>query len=153
MRTFKRFLGASIAVLSLTGAATITGAGSAAAADPNFTFDVDRNGKTFSVGVYNNHTRAGFADWNADPDNTVSPAIPGDALQVRDILGDGWGIEAEAMAQSGGAGYRMATSRGHSAYYASGWKTGNIAEGTPIVVQVCAVKGDKSHCGTVYGTA
>ncbi|MER5473088.1 hypothetical protein ABZX90_25915 [Streptomyces sp. NPDC002935] len=153
MRNFKRFLGTAVAVASLTGGAVISGAGNASAADPNFTFSVDRDGKNYSIEVYNNHVRAGFADWNADPDNSVTPAIPGDALEVRDILADGWGIEAEAAAQSNAAGYRKATTRGHAAYYNSGWKTGNIAEGTPIVVNVCAVKGDKEQCGSAYGLA
>ncbi|MFF9283978.1 hypothetical protein [Streptomyces griseosporeus] len=152
MHSFKRLLGTAVAVTGLTGAALVTGAGSASA-DPNFTFSVDRVGKSFSIEVYNNHVRAGFADWNADPDNTVTPAIPGDALAVRDILGDGWGIEAEAATQVGAEGYRKATSRGHAAYYFSGWKTGNIKEGTPITVTVCAVKGDKEQCGSAYGLA
>ncbi|MFG2635738.1 hypothetical protein ACGFX8_17895 [Streptomyces sp. NPDC048362] len=137
---------------SLTGAAVVTGAGSASAADPTFTFSVERVGKSFSVEVFNDHVKAGFADWNADPGD-LEPGAPGDALQVRDILGDGWGIEAWAATQVGADGYRMATSRGHSAYYASGWKTGNIKEGTPITVEVCAVKGDKQQCGAAYGQA
>ncbi|MET7922063.1 hypothetical protein ABZU45_41075 [Streptomyces avermitilis] len=150
MQNFMRFLGTAVAVAGLTGAAVVTGAGSASA-DPNFTFSVDRVGKSFSIAVYNNHVLAGFADWNADPDD--EPGAPGDALQVRDILGDGWGIEAEAEAQVGGAGYRKATSRGHAAYYRSGWKTGNIKEGTPITVSVCAVQGEKEQCGSAYGLA
>jgi len=152
VRKFRRFLGTSVAVFGLAGTAVITGAGNASA-DPNFTFSVDRVGKSFSIEVYNNHTRAGFADWNADPDHTVDPPIPGDALQVRDILGDGWGIEAEAATQDGALGYRKVSSRGHAAVYVSPWKTGNIAEGTPIVVNVCAVKGSKSQCGSAYGLA
>ncbi|MFI9251298.1 hypothetical protein [Streptomyces sp. NPDC053069] len=151
MQNFKRFLGTTIAVASLTGAAVVTGAGSASAADPTFTFSVDRVGKSFSIEVFNNHVRAGFADWNADPGD--EPGAPGDALQVRDILSDGWGIEAWAATQDGAEGYRMATSRGHSAYYSSGWKTGNIKEGTPITVGVCAVKGEKEQCGSAYGLA
>ncbi|MGW1274198.1 hypothetical protein [Streptomyces sp. NPDC002491] len=47
----------------------------------------------------------------------------------------------------------MVSSRGHAAVYVSPWKTGNIAEGTPIVVNVCAVKGSKSQCGSAYGLA
>lgn len=152
VHSFKRFLGTAVAVASLTGAAVITGAGSASA-DPTFTFSVDRNGKDFSIEVYNNHIRAGFADWNADPDTWINPPQPGDALEVRDILSDGWAIEAEAMAQDGGAGYRKATTRGHEAFYASGWKTANLREGTPITVQVCAVRGEKKHCGSAYGLA
>jgi len=153
VQNFKRFLGSTVALMSLTGAAVVTGTGSASAADPNFTFSVDRhsNDKSFSIQVFNNHVRAGFADWHANPGDEPNTDAPGDALQVRDILGDGWGIEAIAMAQQGGAGYRMATSRGHSAVYVSPWKTGNITEDTPIVVQVCAVKGAKEQCGTVYG--
>ncbi|MDW8807046.1 hypothetical protein P1P68_20210 [Streptomyces scabiei] len=153
MRNFKRFVGTAFAVAGLATTVVFTGGGSASAADPNFTFSVDRVGKSFSIEVYNNHVRAGFADWNADPDNSVSPPIPGDALEARDILGDGWGIEAWAATQSGGEGYRMATTRGHAAVYLSGYKTGNIAEGTPITVTVCAVKGAKAQCGSAYGLA
>ncbi|WP_433544528.1 hypothetical protein ACQPZG_05015 (plasmid) [Streptomyces sp. CA-294286] len=152
VKKFTRLVGSSAAVIGLAGTMLITSATSASA-DPNFTFNVERSGKNYSIEVYNNRVRAGFADWNADPDKSVTPDIPGDALQVRDVLSDGWGIEAIAVAQVGGSGYRMATTRGHNAVYVSDWKTGNLKENTPIVVQVCAVKGSKSHCGSAYGKA
>ncbi|MFC8589459.1 hypothetical protein ACFUGD_33575 [Streptomyces sp. NPDC057217] len=149
---FTRALGLSAAVVALTGTMLMSGATNAFA-DPNFTFSVERSGKNFSIEVYNNHIRAGFADWQADPDKSITPAIPGDALQVRDALSNGWGVEALAVAQAGGSGYRTATTRGHNALYVSSWKTGNLKEGTPIIVQVCAVRGEKSQCGSAYGKA
>ncbi|TGA95312.1 hypothetical protein E2651_34535 [Streptomyces sp. MZ04] len=101
---------------------------------------VSSNG-SFNVAVYTNHNYSGKAEWNADP---VSGA-PGDALRAYDHMADGWSVEAMLS-----YGSRTASTRGHSAPYWSGWKTGNIAEGKTVKVRICMVKRQYSDCSLFY---
>lgn len=82
--------------------------------------------------------------WNADPGCC---GIPGDAFPVADVYGDGWGMEASMISPVTG---RVATTRGHSATYYSDWNSGNLAEGTTVYIQLCAVKGTTEDCSAAY---
>ena len=96
-------------------------------------------------GVY-----AGYGQWNSDP----ADGIPGDAINACDTVADGWGVETWLDINRDGVIDRVASTRGENAPYCSGWRSGNITEGTPIDIFVCAVKGDSGSCrGPFSGTA
>lgn len=46
---------------------------------------------------------------------------------------------------------RVATTRGHASPYTSPWNTGDLAEGTDVYIQLCAVRGDYRSCSLGYG--
>jgi len=104
---------------------------------------VSSNG-SFTIAAYNSGHYAGVMVWNAD---TGCCDIPGDAFQVGDVYGDGWGMEASMISPVTG---RVATTRGHSATYYSDWNSGNPAEGTAVYIQLCAVKGSTEDCSAAY---
>ncbi|MFJ2178695.1 hypothetical protein ACIQVO_29100 [Streptomyces sp. NPDC101062] len=142
MRTKRRIATLIASTALLVGGTVTTGAGTAAA-DPNFTFEVDNvssNG-TFSVVVYNNGRYAGMAHWNADP----VAYSPGDAMHAVDALADGWGIEAILQSP-----YRFATTAGHDSPYITPWKTGNLPEGQKVKMRVAATRGGATHLSSYY---
>ncbi|WP_374119465.1 hypothetical protein [Streptomyces sp. RKAG290] len=83
----------------------------------------------------------GYGEWNADP----SGSIPGDSIRACDTAADGWGIEVKLDIGRDGTWDRTATTRGHNSPYCSPWKSGNIAEGTPVSVQVTNVDGGVTY--------
>ncbi|MER5184579.1 hypothetical protein ABT009_40810 [Streptomyces sp. NPDC002896] len=129
----------------MCGSSLTLGATNAAAAGWTFEKGAVSSNGSFSIGAYYNGTYAGAMVWNADPLNGGS--IPGDAFQVVDRLSDGRGMEATMISPTTG---RVATTRGHEATYYSPWNTGNLDEGTPVYIQLCAVKGDYADCSLAY---
>jgi hypothetical protein len=71
----------------------------------------------------------GYAYWQSDPSGT----IPGDALRVCDTKADGYGVRAVLTTYSGGS-YREVNTSGHAAGYCTPWKTGDLPEGTKLVI-------------------
>jgi hypothetical protein len=67
----------------------------------------------------------------------------GDRIRACDVDPDGLGIEVVLDIGRDGTYERMADTRGHPSIYCSPWATGNIAEGTPIRIQVCGVTGNE----------
>ncbi len=134
---------AQLAVIAvLVGGSLTMGAGQASA-DPHFTFEQaarDSNG-SFNVAVYANHVYAGKAEWNADP---VSGA-PGDSLRAYDHYAEGWSVEAILYRP-----HRVATTAGHASPHWTGWKSGNIKEGTKVEVRICMTRGYNSYCSDYY---
>ncbi|MER5384012.1 hypothetical protein ABT040_27710 [Streptomyces sp. NPDC002688] len=127
----------------VVGTSLTLGATDAAAAD--FTFSksgVSADG-SFDVKVYYGGDHAGTMQWNGDP----SGSEPGDAFRVKDVLADGFGIEARMIDPTTG---RYATTRGEPSPYTSGWNTGNLDEGTEVFIQVCAIKGTGAWCSIAY---
>lgn len=127
----------------LCGSSLTLGATNAAAADFTFKKTAVTGDGSFAIAAYNGGTYAGIMVWNAD----ASGPTPGDAFKVGDYLADGWGMEATMISPVTG---RVATTRGHSAGYESPWNTGNLAEGTTVYIQLCAVKGDYRDCSIGY---
>ncbi|MEU9576681.1 hypothetical protein [Streptomyces chilikensis] len=72
---------------------------------------------------------AGYAYWQADP----SGSTPGDALRVCDTKADGYAVRAVLTTYSGGS-YREVNTSGHAAGYCTAWKTGDLPEGTKLVI-------------------
>ena len=126
------------------GGSVTLGATNAAAADWTFKKSAVSSNGSFTIAAYKSGTYAGVMVWNADP----SGSIPGDAFQVVDRLGDGWGMEASMIHPTTG---RVATTRGHSAVYFSPWNSGNLTEGTDVYIQLCAVQGTSADCSLAYG--
>ncbi|WP_151771455.1 hypothetical protein [Streptomyces abyssomicinicus] len=71
----------------------------------------------------------GYAYWQSDP----SGSTPGDALRVCDTKADGYAVRAVLTTYSGGS-YREVSTSGHAAGYCSPWKTGDLPEGTKLVI-------------------
>jgi hypothetical protein len=134
------FLATSALVL---GTSLTLGATDAAAADFTFSKSSVSADGSFTVDVYYLGDLAGWMEWNGDPDGSQ----PGDAFRVVDWSSDGFGIEARMIDPTPG---RYATTRGETAIYYSGWNTGNLAEGTEVFIQVCAIKGTGSWCSIAY---
>ncbi|MEV5608289.1 hypothetical protein [Streptomyces sp. NPDC052225] len=131
---------------ALIGGTSLTLGASDAAAESDWTFSkspVDSEGG-FTIAAYHNGSYAGVMVWNADPVGD----IPGDAFQVGDVATDGWGMEASMIVPTSS---RTATTRGYAAVYYSKWNSGNLAEGTTVYIQLCAVNGDYSSCSFAYG--
>lgn len=94
---------------------------------------------------------AGVGTWNADPwvDPQTDPrdptVFPGDAIRACDYKADGWGIAVYLNIDPDTiwdlAWDRRATTQGHNSPYCSPWATGNITEGTRVLVWGCMVKG------------
>ncbi|MGW2788131.1 hypothetical protein ACWC3X_44475 [Streptomyces populi] len=138
-----------LAAAALAGASSLTlGATDAAAATWTFEkYTVGSNG-SFTIGAYYNGIYAGLMEWNADPvDGGSGTTIPGDAFRVSDWYGDGYGMEATMTSPVTG---RVATTRGYASRYVSKWNSGNLAEGTTVHIQLCAVKGDAFSCSFAY---
>ncbi|MFG2344810.1 hypothetical protein [Streptomyces phaeochromogenes] len=127
----------------LVGGSVTFGATNAAAASWTFEKSAVSSTGSFTIAAYNSGHYAGIMEWNADPVGN----IPGDAFQVGDFYGDGWGMEASMISPVTG---RVATTRGHSATYYSDWNSGNLAEGTAVYIQLCAVQGSTEDCSAVY---
>ncbi|MFF7340155.1 hypothetical protein ACFZAT_22825 [Streptomyces sp. NPDC008163] len=83
----------------------------------------------------------GYGEWNADPYG----AAPGDSIRACDTDADGWSIEVKLDIGRDGTWDRTATTRGHTSPYCTPWKTGDIKEGTPVLVQVANVGGDATY--------
>ncbi|MFD5075464.1 hypothetical protein [Streptomyces sp. NPDC058371] len=126
------------------GGSVTLGATNAAAADWTFEKGAVSADGSFSIAAYNSGTYAGAMVWNADPGCCD---IPGDAFQVVDRYADGWGMEASMIDPTTG---RVATTRGHSSPYSSPWNSGNLAEGTTVYIQLCAVQGSSWDCSIAY---
>ncbi|MGX5182350.1 hypothetical protein ACWKT5_05880 [Streptomyces avermitilis] len=132
-----------LAASALTGATSLTlGAPDAAAASWTFEKTTVVDG-SFAIAAYYNGTYAGIMEWNEDPNGP----IPGDAFRVSDYNADGYGMEATMISPVTG---RVATTRGHASPYTSAWNTGDLAEGTTVYIQLCAVKGDAFSCSFSY---
>lgn len=85
---------------------------------------------------------AGYGQWQADPDGS----IPGDSIRACDNVEDGYGIQVQLDIGRDWDIDRLATTEGRNSPYCSPWKSGNIAEGTPITIWVYKVRG-----GIAYG--
>ncbi|MEV0223129.1 hypothetical protein [Streptomyces sp. NPDC050704] len=127
------------------GGSVTVGATNAAAVDWTFSKSAVSADGSFSITSYYGGAVAGVMKWNADPGCC---GIPGDAFQVADRLSDGRGMEAKMISPATG---RVATTRGHAATYVSPWNTGDLAEGTTVQFQLCAVVGIYSTCSLGYG--
>lgn len=101
-----------------------------------------------STGIWNvsypgKESYRGKIFWNADPgrdlDGNGRPD-PGDSIAALDGYGDGWGVKA--VLSTG----RVATTKGHSAPYWSGWATGNLPENRTYTLKGCVFKGSTEHC-------
>ncbi|WP_405644824.1 hypothetical protein [Streptomyces sp. NBC_00019] len=126
----------------LTGGSLTFGASSAAAA-PDFTFEkcgVVSNGG-FCIAVYTNGTYSGIAIWQADP----LGEDPGDSMRAADYYGDGWGVNAILESP-----YRLASTDGHAAPYKTGWKSGDLTEGTSVRMRICMHQDLNSVCSPYY---
>ncbi|MDW8806777.1 hypothetical protein P1P68_18795 [Streptomyces scabiei] len=130
----------------LAGSSLTFGANNAAAATWTFEKSAVESDGTFYIYAYYNGTYAGLMEWNADPIEFQDSTRPGDAFRVLDRLSDGYGMEATMISPE----YRRATTRGHSAVYYSPWQTGDLAEGTKVFIQLCAVNGDYESCSLAY---
>ncbi|MFD8916278.1 hypothetical protein ACFV0Y_00475 [Streptomyces sp. NPDC059569] len=93
----------------------------------------------------------GYGQWQADPDGS----IPGDSIRACDNVTDTFGIQVQLDIGRDGDIDRFATTEGHNATYCSAWKSGNIAEGTPITIWVYKVRGGEIYGPSAYlnGTA
>lgn len=85
---------------------------------------------------------SGIGIWSADPSSDGTE--PGDAIKACDTAKDGWGI-AVSLEYSGYS--RYIDTGGHPSYYCTGWKTGNIKEGTRVHISVYQIKTEN---GVVY---
>ncbi|MFI6287174.1 hypothetical protein ACIBCM_20910 [Streptomyces sp. NPDC051018] len=85
--------------------------------------------------IYEGSTLRGSVSWNPNP----SGSIPGDALRVCDLSGDGWAIEAVLWRQ--GIVEREVSTRGHNADYCTPWVGGNLPENQIYGVKVFKVHG------------
>ncbi|OIJ63611.1 hypothetical protein [Streptomyces mangrovisoli] len=135
-----------LAAAALAGASSLT-LGSTDAAAAGFTFEksaVSSNG-SFTIAAYYGGTYAGIMEWNADP--IQGGDIPGDAFKVGDYYADGYGMGASMISPVTG---RQATTRGHTSPYESAWNSGDLAEGTTVYIQLCAVKGEAFSCSLAY---
>ncbi|MFD5558859.1 hypothetical protein ACFWIA_34175 [Streptomyces sp. NPDC127068] len=132
-------LGSTLGTLAIVAAGVLVSATPAAAAEDSFSFTYTNLVNGDPIIVANNNSwggePAGYAEWRADP----SGGAPGDALTARDVLPDGYGIEAHL---SNG---RVATTRGHGSPY-SVTETGNLTEGSTYTMKLCVVKGSYSKC-------
>ncbi|MFJ4536395.1 hypothetical protein ACIP39_10495 [Streptomyces tibetensis] len=126
-----------------TGSGVVLGASNAAAASWTFEKSAVSSNGSYTIAAYNDGAYAGVMSWNAD----AFGDIPGDAFRAVDALGDGYAMEATMIHPVGG---RTATTRGHAAPYYSPWASGNLAEGTTVYIQLCAVKGEYSSCSIAY---
>ncbi|MFD9288077.1 hypothetical protein ACFWBV_07155 [Streptomyces sp. NPDC060030] len=79
----------------------------------------------------------GHAEWNADP----SGSTPGDSLRVCDTKADGYGVKARVF-NSNYDTVRTASTAGTNAPYCTGWKSGDLPEGTRYQIITYRVKGD-----------
>ncbi|MEV5876126.1 hypothetical protein AB0L75_18205 [Streptomyces sp. NPDC052101] len=129
----------------LGGTSVTLGASQASAADWTFAKKAVSSNGSFSIAAYHGGTYVGVMEWNADPIDATG--TPGDAFRVGDIASDGWGMEAYMIVPTSS---RTATTRGHAAVYYSPWNTGNLAEGSEVAIQLCAVNGDVSACSIAY---
>ena len=127
------------------GSSLTLGASNATAASWTFEKSAVESNGSFYITAYYNGTYAGKMGWNGDP-VPGNPSEPGDAFRVLDRLSDGYAMEATMIHPE----YRRATTRGQSAVYFSPWQTGDLAEGTKVFIQLCAVKGDYSSCSLAY---
>jgi hypothetical protein len=105
----------------------------------------------FWVDLYWNGIYAGEVAWSRDPgwgDFDANGSLdPGDALIAFDDTSDGDGVEG--VLSTG----RIASTRGHSAPYSSGWVTGNLPEGNAYNMWACLVQGSWYACAgpfTIY---
>ncbi|WP_329136964.1 hypothetical protein [Streptomyces sp. NBC_00670] len=99
-----------------------------------------------TIKTYGAYEGGGWGAWSQDPGtDQYGDATPGDSIQACDSIADGWGIEVRLDIGRDGDIDRTVSTRGHSSFYCSAWKTGNIAEDTPIRMWVVKVKGDTSY--------
>lgn len=70
---------------------------------------------------------------------------PGDSLRAYDHQADGWSVEAILYKP-----YRVASAAGHASPHWTGWKSGNIDEGTTVTVRICMTRGCSSSCSDYY---
>ncbi|GGQ97450.1 hypothetical protein ACIRPJ_33265 [Streptomyces asoensis] len=146
MAKMKSRIATLLAATAMTVGASVTlGTTDAAAASWTFQKSSVSSDGSFSIVAYNDGSYAGVMVWNADPGCCD---IPGDAFNVYDKLADGWGMEASMIIPI--SADRVATTRGHGAGYTSPWNTGNLAEGTEVAIQLCAVKGEAFSCSAAY---
>lgn len=127
------------------GASFGSGAGSASAA-PRLTTTTStyQNGDSVVIYLYADGDYAGYVNWNADPTGDA----PGDALRAHDGGADGWGVKGTVM---DAWTYRVASTQGHSSPYTTPWQTGDLTEGTRLLLDACLVKGTEKVC-TGYDT-
>ncbi|MDH6225191.1 MULTISPECIES: hypothetical protein [Streptomyces] len=79
----------------------------------------------------------GTAYWQADP----SDGTPGDALRVCDTNADGLAVRAVLTTYSNVTHRREVDTAGHSAGYCTPWKTGDLPEGTKVMISTQYGKG------------
>lgn len=121
----KARLGATVGAAALAAGLVVTGStpASAAGAQDVFTFTpLIPDGKSGTISVTNEtkNRGAGSAGWYSY----------GDKLEARDLLADGYGIEAHLSTG------RVATTDGHASPYTA-TKTGNLPEGNSYQMWVC----------------
>lgn len=107
-----------------------------------------KSATTWALSV--NGAYAGEMVWNANPggdwDGNGS-TDPGDAIGAYDGASDGYGVKA--ILSTG----RTATTKGHTAPYWTGWKTGNLPENHGYTLKGCVFKGSTQGCDTVSVTS
>ncbi|MEU3555809.1 hypothetical protein [Streptomyces fragilis] len=79
----------------------------------------------------------GTAYWQADP----SGGVPGDALRVCDTNADGYAVRAVLTTYSNVTHRREVDTSGHAAGYCTPWKTGDLPEGTKVMISTQYGKG------------
>jgi len=99
---------------------------------------------------YAGSTLVGSGCFHADPEGSV----PGDAIRACDWYADGYGYEVQLDVSPTGIWDvdRRVNTRGHDSPYCSPWATGNIAEGTPVAIKLCRVRGTYESCGPAVHT-
>ncbi|MET8023631.1 hypothetical protein [Streptomyces avermitilis] len=119
--------------LALAGAAAVTGASPAAAADFRFDYLEATNGD-FAISAYKTAGGVvGSGYWKKN----------GDALIVMDDSTDGYSLEAHLSTG------RVASTRGHTAPYTETVK-GDLTEGKWYTMYLCVVKDTFSDCSSSY---
>jgi hypothetical protein len=135
---------ASAAAAAEGGAAHPDHATGAQAAAGGLDYTWEQQGTYFVLYLWWGDRFAGEAVWNQDPSSYDfdydGKADPGDAMIAFDTTADGLGVEGRLSTG------RVASTRGHNSPYSSGWKTGNLPEGTFYKMKACLVKGDWEAC-------
>lgn len=138
----KRTFAVLAGLATTLGLVLVGGQANAAAPEPQPRVEVSIQSQGIVYDLYDGGVLVGTGTFRADP----SGDIPGDSIQACDWDADGWGIETQLDVNPGSSWDtdRAVNTRGHASPYCSGWKSGNIAENTPVAIRVCLVKSGSS---------
>ncbi|MFE1024820.1 hypothetical protein ACFW5I_09670 [Streptomyces sp. NPDC058818] len=131
MARIRRRVAALLTAAVVSGSIVLTGAGTAAAAEPSVRFV----GGSEAISIFVNGKFAGAAYWKAN----------GDTLQATDSTADGYYVAAYL----GTNPVREASTDGHASPYTA-TKTGNLPEGNKYNFWACVGKGSFFRCSPIW---